>query len=108
MTFQIGPPARSSVSFRRCLLAVAALLCLFSLDLAAAGTGSYPRIGSVWWGENIYTASPSQAAQIQLFLGPSFTMSAANAVQASNPASLILNTINSIETTNGAPAAPSN
>jgi hypothetical protein len=73
---------------------------------AAAATGSFPRIGSVWWGESIYTANPAQAAQIQLFLAPGFTTAAAKAVSGLNPDAPVLASMNAMETTAGVPAVP--
>jgi hypothetical protein len=69
--------------------------------------GSFPRIGSVWWGENIYVASPSQASQIQLFLGPNFTSTAAIAVKTSAPNTPMLLDVNAMETVKGVPSVPS-
>lgn len=67
---------------------------------------SYPQIGSVWWGSTIYKASPSRAAQVQLYLAPNFTASQAAAVRASNSSAKILTTVNAMETTAGVPAVP--
>jgi hypothetical protein len=75
--------------------------------LASPGpNGTFPRIASLWWGEYIYAASPSQAAKIQLFLAPGFTAGAAQAVRASAPGTPILGTINAEETVQGLPAVP--
>ncbi len=86
---------------------------VFALMLFLTGPGgafgqsqSYPQIGSVWWGSGIYKASPSEAAQVQLYLAPNFTTAQANAVRASNPNSKILDTVNAMETTGGVPAVP--
>src|SRR5579859_7773370 len=68
--------------------------------------GTFPRIASLWWGEYIYTSNPSQASKYQLFLAPSFTTAAAQAVRASAPQTPILATINAEETVQGAPAPP--
>ena len=74
---------------RRSALAV---MLLFSGlgGTAFAGPGSYPQIGNIWWGEQVYLASPSQASQIQLYLAPNFTASQAAAVRASNSSAKIL------------------
>ncbi len=87
---------------------VFAAVALFSIVVSAAiaAPPSYPRIGSVWWGERIYLVNPAQAEKIQLFLGPSFTPAAAQAVKLANPGTLILATINAMETANGTPAVP--
>jgi hypothetical protein len=70
-------------------------------------SGSYPRIANVWWGEFLDMASPSEADQVQLFLGPSFTPTVALAVQSAAPQTPILNTINAIEVPTVVPAVPS-
>jgi hypothetical protein len=90
---------------RRSALAV---MLLFSGlgGTAFAGPGSYPQIGNIWWGEQVYVASPSQASQIQLYLSPNFTASAAAAVKASNPNTRLLTSVNAMETTAGAPVVP--
>ncbi len=87
---------------------VPAAAALFSMVVCAAMAAppSYPRIGSVWWGERIYTVNPAQADKIQLFLAPNFTPAAAKAVKTANPGTLILATMNAMETTNGTPAVP--
>jgi hypothetical protein len=72
-----------------------------------APSGSFPRIANVWWGEYLYTQSPSEADQVQLFLAPSFTPTVAAAVASAAPQTPILNTINAIETVNGVPSVPS-
>ena len=85
---------------------VGAVLIHCLAGCACAAPASYPRIGSIWWGEQIYTANPAQAAQIQLYLAPNFTIPVANAVRASNPAAPLLTTVNAMETTAGVPAVP--
>lgn len=69
--------------------------------------GSYPHIGSIWEGNYIYTNSPAQASQIQLFLGAGFTSAQAVQIRAANPTVLILPAINAMETVNGVPSVPS-
>jgi len=89
------------------LLLPAIMLLLYgSAGTAFAAPASYPQIGSIWWGEQIYTASPSQASQIQLYLSPGFTASSAAAVKASNPNTKLLISVNAMETVGGAPAVP--
>jgi hypothetical protein len=90
---------------RRSALAV---MLLFSGlgGTAFAGPGSYPQIGNIWWGEQVYAANPSQASQIQLYLSPNFTPSAAAAVKASSPNTKLLVSVNAMETTAGAPVVP--
>ncbi len=86
---------------------LSALVSLSGLSgIAAAATASYPQIGSIWWGNQIYTASPSQAAKIKLFLGPGFTTTEATAVKASDPSAKLLITVNAMETTAGQPVVP--
>jgi hypothetical protein len=87
---------------------VLAATALFPIVVFAATAASppYPRIGSVWWGERIYTVNPAQAEKIQLFLAPNFTLTSARAVKTANPGTLILATVNAMETTNGTPAVP--
>ena len=83
------------------------LVSLSSLSgMASADTASYPQIGSIWWGNQIYTASPSQASQIKLFLGPGFTAAEATSVKASDPSAQLLITVNAMETTAGQPVVP--
>jgi hypothetical protein len=84
------------------------------LPLSSGGTsrvsganGQYPQIGSVWWGEYLDIADPSEADQVQLFLGPNFTSTAAASIQSAAPLTPILNSVNAIETANGVPAVPS-
>lgn len=87
--------------------ALTATLLLSIIGTATAGTPTFPRIGSIWWGEQIFNASPTQAAQIKLYLAPNFTPAAAAAVKAANPSSLLLMTVNAMETTGGIPNPPS-
>jgi len=109
-TTQNCPDLTSRLASRRELLrrsSLSAVLLLAALaGQAAAATGSYPQIGSVWWGEAIYTANPAQAAQIQLFLAPGFTIAAANAESAADPTAPILAPMNAMETTGGVPVVP--
>ncbi len=84
-----------------------ATLFLYLVGSANAGTPSFPQIGSIWWGGEIYSANPSQASQIKLYLAPNFTPAAAAAVKAANPSSLLLMTVNAMETTGGVPNPPS-
>ena len=76
------------------------------LSIAGGAFAQYPQIGSVWWGQTIYNTSPSQASQIKLYLGPSFTPTTAAAVKASDPSSKILTSVNAMETTAGVPSVP--
>jgi len=71
-----------------------------------ASSGSYPRIGNAWWGEYVFTNNPSQADQVQLFLGPNFDPNAASSVQAADPNAPMLLTVNAMETVAGIPAVP--
>ena len=68
--------------------------------------GSFPRIGSAWWGEYDYMNNPSQADQIQLFLGPNFDSASGSKVQSADPNAPMLVTINAMETTAGVPSVP--
>ena len=72
----------------------------------AAPSGSYPRIGSIWSGEYVYTNAPNLTSKIQLYLGAPFTAAQATAIRAANPGAIILPTINATETTNGTPVVP--
>ena len=87
---------------------VFAVMLLFSGlgGTAFAGPGSYPQIGNIWWGEQVYVTSPSQASQIQLYLSPNFPASSAAAVKASNPNTKLLISVNAMETVGGSPAVP--
>ena len=69
-------------------------------------TGSYPRIGSLWWGDSIYSTSPAHASQIQLYLAPYFTAADAAAVRLLTPTTPILTTINAESTVGGLPSVP--
>ncbi len=91
--------------FRRASFAAAFLFTALHGN-AEAANGSYPQIGSVWWGEAIYTANPAQASQIQLFLAPGFTSAVANAVNLANPNAPLLAPMNAMETTAGVPVVP--
>jgi Carbohydrate binding domain len=72
-----------------------------------AQTGSFPRIGNVWWGGALYSANPSQASQVQLFLGPGFSTAQASMLKAADPNAVVLVAFNLMETTAGVPAVPS-
>lgn len=70
-------------------------------------TGTFPRIGNVWWGEYAYANAPSNVANTQLFLGPNFNSGVAPIVAAEDPDTPILYTVNAMETTAGVPSVPS-
>ena len=74
--------------------------------VVAGPYGSFPRIGSIWSGEYIYSTAPALAQKIQLFLGAAFTPAEANAIRSTNPGVLILPSINATETTPNLPAVP--
>lgn len=69
--------------------------------------GPYPRIGSVWTGQDFYTSSPSETMQLQLFLGASFTPTALSAVTSSDAGAPDLLSVNTMETVGGVPSVPS-
>ena len=92
---------------RSCLVATAILANCPGAG-AASYSGSFPQIGSIWWGESTYAANPTQAEKFKLFLAPNFDTAAATAVRSAAPATLQLTTINAMETTNGTPAVPDN
>jgi hypothetical protein len=71
-------------------------------------TGSFPRIGNIWWGEYVYANAPANIANTQLFLGPGFNSGVAPIVTAEVPDTPILYEMNAMETANGLPAVPSN
>jgi len=105
-----GSPTRFFSAHRRHVLR----LCLLAAAVLADGrgaratsySGSFPQIGSIWWGESTYAANPAQAEKFKLFLGPNFDTAAANTVRSMDPAGLQLTSINAMETTNGAPVVP--
>lgn len=88
-------------------LIISGIWTSFAFSQSVAPNGPFPRIASVWTGQDYYVANPSEASQIQLFLGPNFTTSALSAVQASNPNATSLMGINLMETTGGQPVVPS-
>ncbi|MBL8171253.1 MAG: carbohydrate binding domain-containing protein [Acidobacteria bacterium] len=64
-----------------------------------APSGSFPRIGSIWWGQVIYFTKPDQAKKIQLYLAPNFTAGQALAVRNLNPSVIIVNPdVNAVDT----------
>src|ERR1700761_9326000 len=96
---------RRGLLLRSCIPAAAMLISCLGAN-GASDSGSFPQIGSIWWGESIYAANPAQAEKFQLFLAPNFDVAAATAVRAADPTAPQLTTINAMETTNGAPAVP--
>ncbi|MDE3166952.1 MAG: hypothetical protein KGN36_14190, partial [Acidobacteriota bacterium] len=73
---------------------------------AASPSGAFPRVGSIWWGSYIAATKPSQAAKIQLYLCPAFSLQQAQAARAANPNVLMLPNVNAMETV--APNTPPN
>jgi uncharacterized protein (TIGR03437 family) len=65
---------------------------------AASPSGTFPRVGSIWWGSYIAGTKPSQAPKIQLYLCPAFSLQQAQAARAANPNVLILPNVNAMET----------
>ena len=65
----------------------------------ASPTGSFPRVGSIWWGSYVASTQPQQAAKIQLFLCPAFNTQQAQSVRAANPNVLMLPNVNATEAT---------
>jgi hypothetical protein len=72
-----------------------------------APSGSFPRVGNIWWGEYAYANAPSNVANTQLFLGPNFNSGVAPIVAAEDPDTPILYEVNAMETVNGLPSVPS-
>lgn len=67
-----------------------------------APSGSFPRIGSIWWGSHIYSTNPDLARKIKLYLAPAFTAEQARAVRALNPSVIIVNpNSNAVDTPGG-------
>ncbi len=56
----------------------------------AAPSGSYPRIGSIWWGSQWISNDPAHAKQMQIMLCPGLTGSQINAQRAISPNTLFL------------------
>jgi len=56
-----------------------------------APNGSFPRIGSIWWGQVIYSTKPEQTKKIQLYLAPDFSATQARAIREQNPNVIIVN-----------------
>jgi len=69
-------------------------------------TGNFPRIGNVFHGETLFTASPTEAEQTQLFLGGDFTNSAAQTIRTAAPDTPLLVRVNATETVLGTPVVP--
>ena len=62
-------------------------------------TGTFPRIGSIWVGEDLYNTKPNKAAKVQLYLGPDgLTPVQAQTLRAANPNVLILPDVSAQET----------
>lgn len=113
----LGFASVASASGKARRLVVSALICLLGLlcsffaqaqSATSASTGSFPRIGDLWWGASLYSASPSEASQVQVFLGPQFSATQASAVRAADPNAAMLVDMNLMETTGGLPSVPSN
>jgi hypothetical protein len=66
---------------------------------AASPTGSFPRIGSIWWGSTIANMAPSELNKIQMFLNPAFNNQQMQAVRAANPNVLMFTNVNAMEAT---------
>jgi hypothetical protein len=69
----------------------------------AAPTGSYPRIGNIWWGNIWLQSKPQQAAKIQFYINPGNDPATANALHALNPEALILHDVNATSPPPGLP-----
>jgi uncharacterized protein (TIGR03437 family) len=76
---------------------------------AASPTGSFPRIGSIWWGGYIANTQPTLLSKIQMFLCPAFSNKLAQSVRAANPNVLMFTVVNAMEATafNSPPNVPS-
>jgi uncharacterized protein (TIGR03437 family) len=64
----------------------------------ASPSGSFPRIGSIWFGSYIAKTQPSLLNKIQMFLNPAFSNQQMLAVRAANPNVLMFTNVNAMET----------